>query len=147
MFAVSLSEMEWIAEAMVSNDECEGAPVFSLWTHIRADCSSAHEAHALYSRRGQKVERCSSRQFQPRCSRRRLSQQGKEMIVGIDIGVAGAIAILDWSGALHEIHDMPTQKLPPDEPVALVPKSRELPEAEAEHFEHLLGRLNSLSSS
>jgi hypothetical protein len=46
------------------------------------------------------------------------------MIVGIDIGVAGAIAILDWSGALHEIHDMPTQKLPPDEPVALVPRSR-----------------------
>jgi hypothetical protein len=67
MFAVSLSEMEWIAEAMVSNDECEGAPAFSLWTHIRADCSSAREAHALYSRRGQKVERCSSRQFQPRC--------------------------------------------------------------------------------
>jgi hypothetical protein len=32
------------------------------------------------------------------------------MILGIDIGVAGAIAILDWSGALHEIHDMPTQK-------------------------------------
>jgi hypothetical protein len=41
------------------------------------------------------------------------------------------------------------EKLPPDEPVAVapVPKSRELPEAEAEHFEHLLGRLNSLSSS
>jgi hypothetical protein len=26
MLAVSVSEMEWIAEAMVSNDECEGAP-------------------------------------------------------------------------------------------------------------------------
>jgi hypothetical protein len=40
-------------------------------------------------------------------------------------------------------------KLPPDEPVAVtpVPKSHELPETETEHFEHLLGRLNSLSSS
>jgi hypothetical protein len=41
------------------------------------------------------------------------------------------------------------EKLPPDEPVAVapVPKSREPTETEAEHFEHLLGRLNSLSPS
>lgn len=41
------------------------------------------------------------------------------------------------------------EKLPPDEPVAVapVPKSGEPPETEAEHFEHLLARLNSLSSS
>lgn len=30
------------------------------------------------------------------------------MILGIDIGVHGAIAVLDQSGALVEIHDMPT---------------------------------------
>jgi hypothetical protein len=38
------------------------------------------------------------------------------------------------------------EKLPPDEPVAVapVPKSREPTETEAEHFEHLLGRLNAL---
>jgi hypothetical protein len=36
------------------------------------------------------------------------------------------------------------EKLPPDEPVAVapVPKSREPTETEAEHFEHLLERLN-----
>ena len=41
------------------------------------------------------------------------------------------------------------EKLPPDEPVAVapVPQSREPPETETEHFEHLLGRLNLLSSS
>jgi crossover junction endodeoxyribonuclease RuvC len=32
------------------------------------------------------------------------------MIIGIDIGVQGAIAILDPSGALVEIHDMPVLK-------------------------------------
>jgi hypothetical protein len=38
------------------------------------------------------------------------------------------------------------EKLPPDEPVAVapVPKSREPTETEAEHFERLLGRLNTL---
>jgi hypothetical protein len=38
------------------------------------------------------------------------------------------------------------EKLAPDEPVAVapVPKSREPTETEAEHFEHLLGRLNAL---
>jgi crossover junction endodeoxyribonuclease RuvC len=30
------------------------------------------------------------------------------MIIGIDIGVTGGIAVLDKSGALVEIHDMPT---------------------------------------
>jgi hypothetical protein len=30
------------------------------------------------------------------------------MILGIDIGVQGAVAVLDQSGALQEIHDMPT---------------------------------------
>jgi crossover junction endodeoxyribonuclease RuvC len=30
------------------------------------------------------------------------------MILGIDIGVQGAVAVLDQSGALVEIHDMPT---------------------------------------
>jgi hypothetical protein len=41
------------------------------------------------------------------------------------------------------------EKLLPDEPVAVAPgpKSREPPKIEVEHFEHLLGRLNSLSSS
>jgi hypothetical protein len=38
-----------------------------------------------------------------------LSQFGAvEVILGIDIGVQGAVAILDQSGALVEIHDMPT---------------------------------------
>jgi hypothetical protein len=32
----------------------------------------------------------------------------KEMIIGIDIGVQGAVAVLDQSGALVEVHDMPT---------------------------------------
>jgi hypothetical protein len=29
------------------------------------------------------------------------------MILGIDVGARGAIAVLDQSGALQEIHDMP----------------------------------------
>src|ERR1700730_12710455 len=37
----------------------------------------------------------------------RLARQ-HEMILGIDIGVRGAVAVLDQSGALVEIHDMPT---------------------------------------
>jgi hypothetical protein len=32
----------------------------------------------------------------------------EEMILGIDIGVQGAVAIIDQSGGLVEIHDMPT---------------------------------------
>jgi hypothetical protein len=32
------------------------------------------------------------------------------MIIGIDIGVQGAIAILDKSGALVEVHDLPVLK-------------------------------------
>jgi hypothetical protein len=41
------------------------------------------------------------------------------------------------------------EKLPPDEPVAVapVPKSRELAETEAEHFERLLGRLDKLAGA
>ena len=34
--------------------------------------------------------------------------KGRTRFIGIDIGVAGAIAILDQDGALIEIHDMPT---------------------------------------
>jgi crossover junction endodeoxyribonuclease RuvC len=30
------------------------------------------------------------------------------MILGIDIGVQGAVAVLDQAGALVEVHDMPT---------------------------------------
>jgi hypothetical protein len=30
------------------------------------------------------------------------------MIIGIDIGVTGAVAVLDQDGALVEVHDMPT---------------------------------------
>ena len=30
------------------------------------------------------------------------------MILGIDIGVLGAVAVLDQDGALVEVHDMPT---------------------------------------
>jgi crossover junction endodeoxyribonuclease RuvC len=33
---------------------------------------------------------------------------GSGTVIGIDIGIQGAIAILDQSGALIEVHDMPT---------------------------------------
>src|ERR1700732_2264135 len=38
---------------------------------------------------------------------RRLTQSAK-LIIGIDIGVQGAVAVLDQDGALVQIHDTPT---------------------------------------
>jgi hypothetical protein len=38
---------------------------------------------------------------------RRLTQRAK-LIIGIDIGVQGAVAVLDQDGALVQIHDTPT---------------------------------------
>jgi hypothetical protein len=37
-----------------------------------------------------------------------MGLKASEMIIGIDIGVQGAVAVLDQSGALVEVHDMPT---------------------------------------
>jgi crossover junction endodeoxyribonuclease RuvC len=35
-------------------------------------------------------------------------RHGSGTVIGIDIGIQGAVAVLDQSGALVEIHDMPT---------------------------------------
>ena len=46
--------------------------------------------------------------FDPSIWPRQARQQ--EMILGIDVGARGAIAVLDQSGASVEVHDMPTYR-------------------------------------
>jgi predicted RNase H-like nuclease (RuvC/YqgF family) len=39
-----------------------------------------------------------------------IADARRGMILGIDIGVQGAIAVIDQSGALVEVHDMPASR-------------------------------------